>query len=173
MGGGPLPWFAPHRIFSIGLEREGHGLPAVAVSFGALNAFTLFGQAAGPTASIEYTSSDVNLTVRLLKAFGDTRVLSSPKIMALNNQTAVLQVVENVVYFEVNSQVSQAQTTAVTTTDTTAKTVPVGVILAVTPQIDGSDQVILNVRPTISRIVDFVNDPNPISSSRIRCRRSR
>jgi len=40
-------------------------------------------------------------------------------------------------------------------------TVPVGFTMAVTPQISEDDQVTLNVRPTISRIIRFVDDPNP------------
>ena len=38
---------------------------------------------------------------------------------------------------------------------------PVGVVLSVTPQINANGNVSLNVRPTISRIIRFVNDPNP------------
>ena len=33
--------------------------------------------------------------------------------------------------------------------------------MAVTPQINAADQVTLNVRPTITRILEFINDPNP------------
>src|ERR1019366_6118125 len=44
---------------------------------------------------------------------------------------------------------------------TTAQTVPVGVIMSLTPQINENGQVTLNVRPTISRILSYVNDPNP------------
>ncbi|MFH0350372.1 MAG: secretin N-terminal domain-containing protein, partial [Chromatiales bacterium] len=36
---------------------------------------------------------DINVVVQLLRTFGDIKVLSSPKIMTLNNQTAVLKVV--------------------------------------------------------------------------------
>src|SRR6185436_3521452 len=43
---------------------------------------------------------NVSATIRLLEQFGNARVLSSPKLMALNNQTALLKVVDNVVYFE-------------------------------------------------------------------------
>jgi MSHA type pilus biogenesis protein MshL len=106
-------------------------------------------------------TGQVQLTVKLLEQFGNTRVLSSPKLMALNNQTALLKVVDNVVYFEVKSQTSQAQTTALTTFDTTAKTVAVGVVMGVTPQINDDGRVSLTVRPTISRVIKFVNDPNP------------
>lgn len=106
----------------------------------------------------------VQLTVKLLEQFGNTRVLSSPKLMALNNQTALLKVVDNVVYFEIQSQTTQAQTTALSTVTTTPKTVAVGVVMGVTPQIGDDDRVSLTVRPTITRLnpqQPFVNDPNP------------
>ena len=38
---------------------------------------------------------------------------------------------------------------------------PVGFVMSVTPQISETDTVILSVRPTISRVIDFVQDPNP------------
>lgn len=37
--------------------------------------------------------------------------------------------------------------------------------MGVTPQIGEGDQVTLNVRPTISRILRYVNDPNPTLNS--------
>jgi MSHA type pilus biogenesis protein MshL len=108
-------------------------------------------------------SGDLTVTASFLKEFGDTRVISSPKIMALNNQTAVLKVVDNVVYFEVNVEkttpIGAAQESV--NVETTPKTVPVGFVMAVTPQIDAADLVTLNVRPTITRILRFKNDPNP------------
>jgi general secretion pathway protein D len=39
--------------------------------------------------------------------------------------------------------------------------VPVGFVMSVTPQISDSDEVTLNVRPTITRVVGKVKDPNP------------
>ncbi len=108
---------------------------------------------------------NVAAAIRLLEQFGNTRVLSSPKLMALNNQTALLKVVDNIVYFQVTAQpaILLSGTTGGTqsTFTTTAQTVPVGVIMSLTPQINENGQVTLNVRPTISRILSFVNDPNP------------
>ena len=106
----------------------------------------------------------LNITLKALETFGDVKVLSSPKVMALNNQTAILKVVDNEVYFttdvEVDSgSVNQNSTTVV---DTDVNTVPVGIVMAVTPFIDDDREVSLNVRPTISRIIRFVDDPNPI-----------
>ena len=40
-------------------------------------------------------------------------------------------------------------------------TVPVGLVMSVTPQISNNGTVSLNVRPTISRIVGFAVDPAP------------
>jgi len=109
---------------------------------------------------------NISAMVTLLQEFGNTRVLSSPKLMALNNQTALLKVVDNVVYFEVQSTPAVVSGTTVTpgTTNTTAKTVAVGVVMSVTPQINDDGRVSLTVRPTVTRlnpVTPFVNDPNP------------
>jgi MSHA type pilus biogenesis protein MshL len=104
---------------------------------------------------------NVSATVRLLEQFGNTRVLSSPKLMTLNNQTALLKVVDNVVYFNIEAQTNTNQTTSTTTFTTTAKTVPVGLVMSVLPQVTDKGTVNLTVRPTISRIQSFVTDPNP------------
>jgi MSHA type pilus biogenesis protein MshL len=108
---------------------------------------------------------NISATVKLLQEFGDTRVLSSPKLMALNNQTALLKVVDNIVYFEVSSSTSQGvQGSTLQTFSTTAKTVAVGVVMSVTPQINEDGRVSLTVRPTVTRLrpeQNFVNDPNP------------
>ena len=82
--------------------------------------------------------------------------------MALNNQTALLKVVDNVVYFHIEGQtVSAANVAPVTTFTTTAKTVAVGLVMSVLPQVTESGTVNLTVRPTISRISGTVQDPNP------------
>jgi general secretion pathway protein D len=105
----------------------------------------------------------ISLTIKLLEQFGQTRVLSSPKLMALNNQTALLKVVDNIVYFDVQAQTSQAVNAGtLTTATTTARTVAVGMVMGVTPQINDDGRVSVTVRPTISRVTRFVDDPNPL-----------
>lgn len=125
----------------------------------------------GPLAEavIEYTDTDSSGEVRntavvqFLEQFGDAKVLSSPQLMAMNNQTAVLKVVTNEVFFEIDSEVTAGTLggEAVVSVDTTAQTVPVGIVMAMTPQISTSGVVTLNVRPTISRVRSFKPDPNP------------
>ena len=108
-------------------------------------------------------TDNINATATLLDEFGNVDILSSPQIMVLNNQTALLKVVENLVYFEIDAETTPGAVgaQAVTTIDTTAKTVPVGIVMTVTPQIDANGTITLNVRPTISRFIKPVNDPNP------------
>ncbi len=103
-------------------------------------------------------------TVTLLEQFGKARVLSSPKLMVLNNQTAMLKVVDNLVYFTIQSQISQSTGTAssnLQSVTTTANTVPVGLVMAVTAQINSQAQVNLSVRPTVSKVLRYIADPNP------------
>ena len=106
----------------------------------------------------------LSAAVELLEEFGDVRVLSSPQIMALNNQSAILKVVDNVVYFEVEQESNVTQGVAANTFETVVKTVPVGIVMTITPHIKADDSIILNIRPSISRINRFVNDPNPALS---------
>jgi general secretion pathway protein D len=105
----------------------------------------------------------LNLTLKALETFGDVKVLSSPKVMAINNQSALLKVVDNEVYFttEVEAVPGSVNQNSLVTVDTDVNTVPVGFVMSVTPFIDSNEVVTLNVRPTISRIIDFVRDPNP------------
>jgi MSHA biogenesis protein MshL len=106
---------------------------------------------------------NLTATVQLLESFGKVKVLSSPKISVLNNQTALLKVVDNKVYFTITATVSPGTLGAPGTSTYTSElhTVPVGFVMSVTPQIAESDEVTLNVRPTISRIVGVVQDPSP------------
>ena len=100
-------------------------------------------------------------TIKLLDSFGKTRVLSTPMLMVLNNQTAMLKVVDNQVYFTVKADTVTNQSTSTTTFTTTQNVVPVGFIMNVTPQISEGDVVTMNLRPTVSRIIGTVQDPNP------------
>ena len=104
--------------------------------------------------------NQVSTTLKALEQFGDVQVLSSPKVMAINNQPAILKVVDNIVYFELNIDTSVSDSQSLTTLETKIKTVPVGFVMSVTPFINEHEAVTLNIRPTISRVIDSVQDPN-------------
>lgn len=100
-------------------------------------------------------------SLTLLESFGNVRVLSSPKLSVLNNQTAMLRVVDNLVYFTVKAETTTNQTHSVTTYTTTPNTLPIGFTMSVTPRINDDDTVQINLRPSISRLLGYVDDPNP------------
>ncbi len=138
------------------------------LSQGLLSAFSPAGAAAGAAGFfLQYRNDDLgertlDLTIRLLKEFGDAKVLSSPKLMVINSQSALMKVVRNIVYFEIDRTPDvRNQDGSITqgTEESTAMTVPVGLIMSVTPQIDANDVITLSVRPTISRVFRFVEDP--------------
>ncbi len=112
-------------------------------------------------ANVSGVFHNVNIAVKLLDQFGDVRVLSSPKLVTLNNQISVLKVVDNLVYFTVEKNERESNSTLITTYTSNVRTVPVGLVMSVLPQISPNGQVSLIVRPTVTRVVDFVTDPNP------------
>ncbi|MDO8385017.1 MAG: pilus (MSHA type) biogenesis protein MshL [Polaromonas sp.] len=109
--------------------------------------------------------TDFAATVRLLESFGKTRVLSSPKVSVMNNQAALLKVVDNKVYFTISvtpgtpASLGVPATAAVYTT--TINTVPVGFLMNVTAQVGDDNEITLNLRPSVSRITSYANDPSP------------
>ena len=107
-------------------------------------------------------------TVELLRSFGNIKVLSSPKLSVLNNQTATLKVSEDYVYFNVKSDTTTTANVGTTVgVTTTPQSVSVGFFMSLTAQISDGDTVTLNVRPSISSISELKRDPNPIIPSTI------
>jgi general secretion pathway protein D len=125
-------------------------------------------QSAGSTVapfglSYRNASRGLDVIAELLRGFGTTKVLSSPKLTVLNNQTATLKVSEDFVYFNVKQEIAagNANTNAVTTTTTTPQSVSIGFFMNLTAQIGEDEVVTLNVRPSISSIAALKQDPNP------------
>jgi MSHA type pilus biogenesis protein MshL len=141
------------------INLSGYGFRVVQRASGSITAPT------GSIFELGYDSKGGNFSgaIKLLESFGDVKVLSSPKISVLNNQTAVLKVVDNSVYFTIEANISRGSqgTQDLVTYNTTVHTVPIGLVLNVTPQIAESDSVLLNLRPSLSRVIGQALDPNP------------
>ena len=104
--------------------------------------------------------------LQLLSRYGTTRTLSNPRLHAINNQQAVLTFAQNFVYFQVkveNDQATASGNTTIparTTVSSEIRTVPIGIIMTLQPSINvETNDVTLNVRPTLSRITGTVTDP--------------
>ncbi|MEO8331296.1 MAG: pilus (MSHA type) biogenesis protein MshL [Gallionella sp.] len=148
------------RIMAVGgkgfkLRQAGTGVQAAAQT-GSM--FLL--DYANPTSKL----GNLAASISLLESFGNVKVLSSPKLSVMNNQTAMLRVVDNTVYFTVNSSVvpcSPSPCNSVISYTTIVNTIPIGFTMSVTPQINDSDTVLLNIRPSITRLLKNASDPTP------------
>lgn len=115
-----------------------------------------------PTSKLGNIASSISL----LESFGNVKVLSSPKLSVMNNQTAMLRVVDNLVYFSITvmpgivNPLTGTMSTPPTYTSNLQSS-PVGFTMSLTPEINGSDSVMLNIRPSITRLLGYVQDPNP------------
>jgi general secretion pathway protein D len=111
--------------------------------------------------------SNFTVTLKMLEQFGDVKVLSSPKLSVLNNQTAILRVTRDIIYFTMTpastaAAVTGGGTAVVNPSFTTSPNIAAeGFMMAVLPQINATEAIVLNVRPTIRRQVGSARDPNP------------
>lgn len=137
---------------------------------GLLKVTPTFPQPGFPTAStggitaIFKKGSDLQAAVQAVSRFGTVRALSSPRITVMNNQTAVVNVSQNIVYFDFEATAGTTNTSNNTTTpptiNTTQKSVPEGVLLTVIPTANpDTGEILLVVRPTVTKIASFVTDP--------------
>lgn len=98
----------------------------------------------------------------LMEKFGTVRTLANPRITVMNNQSAVLKVGTNGIYFrlEYSREYGFDTDREKEYVTTQIQSVPIGLVMVVHPCINvGNGTVVMNLRPTISRIVDEKEDP--------------
>jgi general secretion pathway protein D len=107
-----------------------------------------------------FTNGAISATISALSTVTHVQVLSAPNLLVLNNQTASLQV---------GDQVPIATGSSVSTIGTNAPVVnsidyrDTGVILKVTPRVNSSGLVLLDISQEVSQVAPVSKD-NPISS---------
>ncbi len=107
-----------------------------------------------------YNGNDVTAVVDAVSRFGTVKALASPRLTVLNNQSAVLNVANNEVYFEIDIDVTTEEGVTQTDIDSEIRNVPEGVLINVQPSINLDDRTVsMSVRPTITRIVSRTPDP--------------
>ncbi|MCE3230812.1 MAG: hypothetical protein K0R52_740 [Alphaproteobacteria bacterium] len=100
--------------------------------------------------------------LKAIEEFGASRTLSSPRLTVMNNQTAILKVAQNQVYFRLNydKQLNLSVNRENINVSSDIQTVPIGLVMSVHPSIDqDTGDIILSLRPTISRLTHSVSDP--------------
>jgi MSHA biogenesis protein MshL len=146
---------------------------AAGINWGAIN-FTglsliegnFAAQAMNPAATSAFTATlnlkDLDPVISALSRYGTVRALSSPRVTVMNNQPAVVNVAENKIYFEIDVEQSTTGDPPVinTTFTTTQKSAPEGVLMNVVPTANAdTGEIVLAVRPTVSKEVRSVEDP--------------
>jgi MSHA biogenesis protein MshL len=115
----------------------------------------------GAVLGLAFQTSNFAALLGFLETQGNLQVLSSPRVATLNNQKAVLKVGTDE-FFITNVTTNQTTTTGGAIQNSPTITVQPffsGVALDVTPQIDEqTNQVILHVHPTVSKVIDKNKD---------------
>jgi len=108
----------------------------------------------------------------MLEAFasqGKVNVMASPRVMAMNNEPAVMRVGTQDVFFVTTSQVD-ATTGQILQTVVTPQSITEGIVLSVTPQISGDGIIHMSITPSITErtgtATSRLGDQVPITSVR-------
>jgi type II secretory pathway component GspD/PulD (secretin) len=97
----------------------------------------------------------MDFVLKLLAQDSDTKYLSRPKIMTINNEPAIIKVSANTAIGTNNTSVSQTAQNI-----TTAERAETGIILKVTPQVNDNGDIFMFIEPSVSRAV-----PSTLSAS--------
>ncbi|MHA1558899.1 MAG: type II secretion system protein GspD [Alphaproteobacteria bacterium] len=100
--------------------------------------------------------------LELIELFGSSRILSSPRLTVMNNQSALLKIAQNQVYFRIHydKQYNAGTNRENVNISSDIQTVPIGLVMFVQPSIDpDTGDIVLFLRPTISRLSQSVRDP--------------
>lgn len=105
---------------------------------------------AGGGFQVGVASTDFTALLSALSAQGEIKVISSPKLATLNNQTAVIRAGTDEVFFETRVSETPSLTGTQTSKTITPRTVTIGVVLGMTPQVGPDGTVVLHIHPTVT-----------------------
>jgi MSHA biogenesis protein MshL len=138
----------------------------------AADSATVTQRLAGSTSSAFTMGLNIRDFKGVLTAFatqGRVNVLASPRVVAMNNEPAVIRVGTQDVFFVTNTQVD-ATTGAILQTSVTPQSINEGVSLSVTPQISADGIIHLSITPSITertgQATSRLGDTVPIISVR-------
>jgi general secretion pathway protein D len=90
--------------------------------------------------------------INFLKTQGETRSLSNPKVLAMNNQPTLISVGDTINYLLTSSTTLSGSSSGSSTQSTEQQSIFVGVLLDITPQIDEDGFITLRMNPSISEL---------------------
>ncbi|MDD2854932.1 MAG: hypothetical protein PHU01_05320 [Desulfuromonadaceae bacterium] len=110
--------------------------------------------------------NNFSILIDAMKEQGNVRMLSSPKISALNNQKAVIKLTTKQVSW-ISTKTTQSGLIGTDTYTTTPQIDEVGIFLDVTPQIGSNGSIIMQIHPSISEIKVLSVSPDKTSTKPI------
>lgn len=104
--------------------------------------------------TLQAGNTQIGAVLTALSTQGDVRVLSSPRVSALNNQRAVFNVTTGEIVFNLERQPIIGPNGTVTgfTSTVNPTQVNVGIVLDVLPQIGADNTVTMNIRPVVTSV---------------------
>ena len=100
-------------------------------------------------------STEVSEVIKFLNTQGNVKSISSPRVMTLNNQPALISVGKELFYKIKTSTSAGGAGGAVAAEGETVSSVFAGILLDITPEIDAHGMITLKINPSIS---DTIND---------------
>ena len=101
-------------------------------------------------------NAKVSDLVKFLSTQGDVKSISSPRVMTLNNQPAMISVGRELFYKITSSTTAGGQGGAVAAQGEQISSVFAGILLDITPEIDDNGMITLKINPSISDTVKNV-----------------
>ena len=106
------------------------------------------------TAVVNYGQGDFTGVVNALREQGEVKIISQPRILTLNNQAAMIKVATDRSFFSTTTIPGTLGSPATVTEE--VRTITVGLVLSISPQISQGGWVMLDISPVITRLVDTV-----------------
>lgn len=101
-------------------------------------------------------STEVSEVVKFLSTQGDVKAISSPRVMTLNNQPALISVGRELFYKIKSTSALGSGNNANTAEGEVVDSVFAGILLDITPEIDANGMITLKINPSISDTIEDV-----------------
>ncbi len=115
------------------------------------------------TTTISFADGSFDGVLKALAEQGEIRVVSQPRVVTMNNQPALIKVATDQPFF--TSTVAQGTAGSGNIVTEQVRSVTVGLVLSVTPQISEDGWIMLDVTPIISRLREIVDSPQETANA--------
>ena len=115
------------------------------------------------TAAISFNDGSFDGVLNALREQGELKVVSQPRVMTLNNQPALIKVATDQSFFTQTVAQGAAGTGNIITEQ--VRSVTIGLVLSVTPQISEDGWIMLDVTPIISRLRRIIESPQKTATA--------